>query len=178
MVPNSRVSCCRPPSRASLGTRIVTATICLPISIPAARSQNSGSPSTSCIVISYHEDAVNGRGRPRELGASGNLVRGLVAPIHSPQGSSRRQTFRTGSVPPKSNDVSGRPHHRILHPHAPPRGRKPAHARQPRPQSASNPSQPQTRSPQNFHAITASPRAPVTLGRTARVVVRVRSHGG
>jgi hypothetical protein len=70
--------------RVSLGTRIVTMTSALPMSIPAARSQNSGSPSISCIVISYHEDAVNGRGRPREPGASGNLVRGLEAPIHSP----------------------------------------------------------------------------------------------
>jgi hypothetical protein len=59
-------------------------TSALPMSIPAARSQNSGSSSISCIAISYHEDAVNGRARPQELGASGNLVRGLEAPIHSP----------------------------------------------------------------------------------------------
>src|SRR6266705_2070266 len=58
VVPNFRVSCCRPPLRASLGTRIVTMTSALPMSIPAARSQNSGSSSTSCITISYHEDAV------------------------------------------------------------------------------------------------------------------------
>ena len=29
VVPNSRVSCCRPPLRDSLGTRIVTMIICL-----------------------------------------------------------------------------------------------------------------------------------------------------
>jgi hypothetical protein len=40
----------------------------LPMSIPATRSQNSGSSSTSSIVISYDERAVNGRGRPQELG--------------------------------------------------------------------------------------------------------------
>jgi hypothetical protein len=67
VVPNSRVSCARPPLRESLGTRIVTMIIFLPMSIPATRSQNSGSSSTSSIVISYDERAVNGRGRPQEL---------------------------------------------------------------------------------------------------------------
>ena len=47
VVPNSRVSCARPPLRVSLGTRIVTMIIFLPMSIPATRSQNSGSSSTS-----------------------------------------------------------------------------------------------------------------------------------
>jgi hypothetical protein len=91
VVPNSRVSCCRPPSWVSLGTRIVAAAICLPMSIPAARSQNSGSSWASSIAFSYHGDAVKGDGRPQEPGASGNLVRGLGAPMHSPQDGSRRQ---------------------------------------------------------------------------------------
>jgi hypothetical protein len=57
VVPNSRVSCCRPPRRVSLGTRIVTLTTCLPMSIPAARSQNSGSSPASSIPVSSHENA-------------------------------------------------------------------------------------------------------------------------
>ena len=69
VVPNSRVSCCRPPLRVSLGTRIVTMIIALPMSIPAARSQNSGSSSTSSIAISYDEHAVK-RSRP-PAGAEG-----------------------------------------------------------------------------------------------------------
>ena len=68
VVPNSRVSCCRPPFLVSLGTRIVTMTAALPMSIPATRSQNSGSSPTSSIAISNNERAVKGRGRPQELG--------------------------------------------------------------------------------------------------------------
>ena len=54
---NSRVSCCRRPLPVSAGTRIVTMTSFLPISIPATRSANSGSSSTSSIVNSYDENA-------------------------------------------------------------------------------------------------------------------------
>ena len=53
--------------------------------------------------------AVNGRGRPQELRASGNLVRGLEAPVQGPQISSRRSDCWTGSSPPRVSDVSGRP---------------------------------------------------------------------
>jgi len=69
VVPNSRVSCCRPPFLVSLGTRTVTMTVALPMSIPATRSQNSGSSSTSSIAISYDEHA-DKRSRP-PAGAEG-----------------------------------------------------------------------------------------------------------
>ena len=62
---------------------------------PACRTACSSS--TSSIVTSYDDSAVNGRGRLQELGASGNLIRGLVAPVHSPQDSSRRTDYSTGS---------------------------------------------------------------------------------
>src|ERR1700733_16094122 len=90
---------------------------------------------------------LKGGGRPREQGASGNLVRGLEAPIHGPHGSSRRQTDKRGLDPPKCDDVSGRPPTASSTPHPPPRGRKPAQARQashrapatPPPRTRSNP---------------------------------------
>src|SRR5216684_2529507 len=73
---NSRVSCCRRPFRVSLGTRMVTITPALPISIPATRSANSGSSSTSCIVISYHENAVVVKRSWPSEGAGGNRKSG------------------------------------------------------------------------------------------------------
>jgi hypothetical protein len=76
--------------RVSLGTRIVTITVFLPMSIPAARSQNSGSSAASSIALSYHGDAEKVTAARRSQGQSGNLVRGLEAPIHSPQDGSRR----------------------------------------------------------------------------------------
>src|SRR2546429_9854656 len=42
-----------------------------------------------------------------------------------PSGQLPASDFWTGSVPPKNHDVSGRPHHRILHPAPAPRGPKP-----------------------------------------------------
>ena len=60
MVANERVSCWRRPGRVSLGTRMVTSIPALAISIPATRSANSGSSSTSCIGSSHHENAVTG----------------------------------------------------------------------------------------------------------------------
>jgi hypothetical protein len=64
------------------------------MSIPAARSQNSGSSPASSIAFSSHRGCGKGDGRPRERRASGNLVRGLEAPIHSPA-----ELYRRLSIP-------------------------------------------------------------------------------
>ena len=161
VVPNFRVSCCRPPLRVSLGTRIVTMTSALPMSIPATRSQNSGSFSTSSIVISYDDSAVNGRGRPQELGASGNLIRGLEAPVHSPQEQLPAHRLFNG-VRPATIQRRQRTAAAILHPQPPRRdGNRactpgPAAKRQ-QPQPAADPH------PAQFSRRTASRRAPATI---------------
>src|SRR6478609_11084305 len=128
VVPNSRVSCCLPPFLASLGTRTVTMTAALPMSIPATRSQTRGSSSTSSIAISYDEHAVKGRGRPQELGASGNLIRGLEAPVHSPQQQLPAHRLFNGVRPAKVRRRQ-RTAATILYQQLPPRHRKPAQSR-------------------------------------------------
>ena len=109
VVPNSRVSCARPPVRVSLGTRIVTMIIVLPISIPATRSQNSGSSSTSFIVISYHEDAVNSHGRPQELKGKRKSDPRARSTSTQPSSTAPAPDYSAGSSPPRNDGVSRRP---------------------------------------------------------------------
>jgi hypothetical protein len=78
----------------------VTMTAALPMSIPATRSQNSGSSPTSSIAISNNERAVKGRGRPQELGGkrkSDPRARSTSAPRARPGG--RRRTSPGNRVP-------------------------------------------------------------------------------
>src|SRR6202167_6679267 len=90
------------------------------MSIPAARSQNSGSSSASSIAFSYHGDAEKVTAARRSRRASGNLIRGLEAPMHSPQEGSRRQTNPRGRARHgETTSASGRTT-RIIPP-APPR---------------------------------------------------------
>src|SRR6266404_7157337 len=156
VVPNSRVSCARPPLRVSLGTRIVTMIIFLPMSIPATRSQNSGSSSTSSIVISYDERAVNGRGRPQELrGKRKSDPRARSTSSQPSRTAPGAQAIQRGQARQDTTaSAGGRDHPPLAQ--APP-DRKPAHARQPRHTAAATPARagPQPRTA-HFHAVTAS----------------------
>ena len=167
VVPNSRVSCARPPLRVSLGTRIVTMIIFLPMSIPATRSQNSGSSSTSSIVISYDERAVNGRGRPQELrGKRKSDPRARSTSSQPSRTAPGAQAIQRGQARQDTTaSAGGRDHPPLAQ--APP-DRKPAHARQPRHTAAATPARagPQPRTA-NFHAVTASRKG--TRGYSASV---------
>ena len=127
VVPNERVSCWRPPARESLGTRMVTSTPALAMSIPATRSANSGSSSTSCTGNSYDEKAVTGVAVRGSWGQAEIWSAGSKHHVTALENSSRRSDSYAGSSPPSSNDVSGRP--RSILPAAPiPRGQFPDHA--------------------------------------------------
>ena len=121
VVPKLRVSCWRRPAVVSLGTRMVTSTPALAMSKPAARSQNSGSSSTSCIVSSYDQRAtVAAAAVRRSQGQVENLVRGLEAPLSSPEDWLPASDSFTGSGPPREHDVSERPRPKPPSPPAPP----------------------------------------------------------
>ena len=97
------------------------------------------------------------RGRPRELWATGNLVRGLEAPVNSPLSSSRRSDCWPGSGPPRVNDVSGRPHPSCNHPcyvtaTIARAGLRPARHHQQHHERGSEPSPRPRSAAQNFHA--------------------------
>ena len=109
VVPNERVSCWRPPARVSLGTRMVTSIPALAMSIPATRSANSGSSSTSCIGSSYDEKAVTGVAVRGSCGQAEIWSAGSKRHVTALENSSQRSDSYAGSSPPRSNDVSGRP---------------------------------------------------------------------
>jgi hypothetical protein len=151
---NSRVSCCRRPRRALPGTRTVTMTAAFPMSIPAARSANSGSSSTSSTVALNDEGAdtvVAVRGscgqaksgpRARSINSrpSKQLPAIRLSPGVRPARRFRRQ--RTATPDLRSNRAPGR--------RCPPRT-APRHARGSKPQPAT------TASPRHFHALRRPP---------------------
>ena len=130
MAANERVSCWRRPGVVSLGTRTVTSIPALAMSIPAARSANSGSSSTSCISSSYDENAVTGVAVRGSCGQPEIWSAGSKHHVTALKDSSQRSDFAAGSSPPKDNDVSGRPH-----PH-PGNRHRPGAASSPQPQAA------------------------------------------
>jgi len=96
-------------------------------------------------------------------GQSGNLVRGLEAPIHCPQSSSQRSDWRPGSDPPGKNGVSGRPRPIFLATPAPAQpfpGSAPSLRQHTR--AAANPSHPRPASPATFTRHHGVPRPPTT----------------
>src|SRR5205823_3820656 len=156
-----RVSCWRRPARVSLGTRTVTSIPAFAMSIPAARSANSGSSSTSCIGSSYDEKAVTGVAVRGSCGQPEIWSAGSKHHVTALENSSQRSGFNSGSSPPRDDDVSGRPR-LILRPPSPQRGQFPApvrpHPLTPAPATARQQPQPATTGqPGNFHAVTASP---------------------
>ena len=92
------------------------------MSRPATRSANSGSSSTSCIIGSYDERAVAVAAVRRSQGRVESLVRGLEAPLSSPEGWLPASDSFTGSGPPRKHDVSERPRPQLPRPSAPAQG--------------------------------------------------------
>ena len=189
MAANERVSCWRRPGVVSLGIRMVTSIPALAMSIPAARSANSGSSSTSCIGSSYDENAVTGVAVRGSCGQPEIWSAGSKHHVTALKDSSQRSDFAAGSSPPKDNDVSGRPHphpgnrHRPGAASSPTSRRRPAQASAPagshtghrRAISAAANPRPQRRpSLANFHAVTASPGPPTTLLRSFESTLRQR----
>jgi hypothetical protein len=117
VVPNDRVSCQRAPARVSLGTRTVTSIPALAMSIPAARSANSGSSSTSCIHNSYDDKAVTGVAVRGSCGQTEIWSAGSKHHVTALESNSQRSDSFAGSDPPRGDDVSGRP--RFILPAAP-----------------------------------------------------------
>src|SRR5215469_1024506 len=103
---------------------MVTSIPALAISIPAARSANSGSSSTSCIGSSYDEKAVTGVAVRRSCGQPEIWSAGSKHDVTALRSSSQRSDCYAGSSPPRIDDVSGRP--RFILPASPiPRSRFP-----------------------------------------------------
>src|SRR5262249_40904077 len=79
-----------------------------------------GSSSTSCIGGSYDQRAVAAVAVVRRSqGQAGNLVRGLEAPLSSPEKGSRHQTVLRGQARQREDDVSERPRPQPFNPPAP-----------------------------------------------------------
>src|SRR6516225_8484938 len=89
-----------------------------------------------------------GRGRPQELGASGNLIRGLEAPVHSPQEQLPARRLFNGVRPAKRRRRQ-RTAATILHPDPPREAGNPREPATPATE-ASNPRPSPTRSLQKF----------------------------
>jgi hypothetical protein len=105
---------------------MVTSIPALAMSIPAARSANSGSSSTSCIGSSYDEKAVTGVAVRRSCGQPENLVRGLEAPCHSPRKQLPAVRLLCGVQPAKEKPTSADGHASSSRPPASRRSRFPA----------------------------------------------------
>jgi hypothetical protein len=116
VVRNERVSCCRPPRRVSLGTRMVTSIPALAMSIPAARSANSGSSSASCIIAPTMRGDTRSRPSAGAAGQAEIWSAGSKHQVTALKSSSRRSDCFAGSGPPRHSDVSGRPHPNLRKP--------------------------------------------------------------
>ena len=145
VVRNARVSCCRPPRRVSLGTRMVTSIPALAMSIPAARSANSGSSSASSIIAPTMTGDTRSRPSAGAAGQAEIWSAGSKHQVTALKSSSRRSDCLAGSGPPRHSDVSGRPHPdlrkqpRMPHPCGCPHGCTARATARQRPQPATTP---------------------------------------
>src|SRR5215471_7606470 len=149
---------------ASLGTRTVTSTAALAMSRPATRSANSGSSSTSCIDSSYDHRADAAAAVRRSQGQAESLVRGLEAPLRSPEVGSRRQTQLRGQArQDKTTSANDRGHSLPGHQPPAPQHQPAKTGGTPGRQRPAQPGFPATAGAgPHFHAVAASPRGRMT----------------